>query len=185
MAALFPDGKVSSERFSCALDAVKWVARNHITPLGVGVDTPLWWSSGVSGLRHADQWLICQYRDARKTVMPINSIRGAVLIQGFLFAVELRQQFPNLPVTEAHPKLVLYARNQSFDALAQEFGLTVDSQIVDEETDDRRDAILAALAAREGFCGAWKRDLACLPPLSGEQDPPNRSLAPVHYWWFQ
>ena len=156
-----------------------------ITPLGVGVDTPLWWSSGLSGWRHADQWLICQYPQAKKTVMPINSIRGAVLIQGFLFAAELRRRFPNLAVTEAHPKLVLHARDQSFDALAQEFGLTVDSQTVDEENDDRRDAILAALTAREGFSGKWTRDLACLTPVSGEQDPPDRQLTPVNYWWFE
>ena len=185
VAALFEDGEVESERVSCAREAVDWIDERRFNPLGVGVDAPLWWSSGPSGWRHADQWLICQYPQAQKTVMPINSIRGAVLIQGFLFAAEFRRRFPNLAVTEAHPKLVLHARNQTFDALAQEFGLTMDSQIVDEENDDRRDAILAALAAREGFSGNWPRDLACLPPLTGEQIPSSRHLVPVNYWWFQ
>ena len=117
--------------------------------------------------------------------MLINSIFGGVLIQGFLFAAELRQRFPKLPVTEAHPKLLLHARRQEFGTLAQEFGLKVDPQIVDEDNDDRRDAILAALAAREGFSGNWPRDLAYLPPLTGEQIPSSRHLVPVNYWWFQ
>ena len=182
---LFPDGRVSSERYSCALDAVEWVARNHITPLGVGVDAPLWWSSGPSGARKADQWLRDQYPPARNSVMFVNSIFGGVLIQGFLFAAELRQRFPNLRVTEAHPKLLLHARGQEFKTVAQDFRLKVDPQTVHEENDDRRDAILAALAAREGFGGRWKRDLACLPPILGEQGSTDRSLAPVHYWWFQ
>ena len=117
--------------------------------------------------------------------MFINSIFGGVLIQGFLFAAELRLRFPKLPVTEAHPKLLLHARRQEFGTLAQEFGLKVDPQIVDEDNDDRRDAILAALAAREGFSGNWPRDLAYLPPLTGEQIPSSRHLVPVNYWWFQ
>ena len=188
MAALFPDGAVvSSERYSCAREAVEWVRElNHITPAWEWVvDAPLWWSSGLSGWRHADRWLICQYPKAKKTVMPINSIRGALLVQGFLFAAELRRRFPNLPVTEAHPKLLLHALGEEFEAVAQDFRLKVDPQIMREDNDDRRDAVIAALAAREGFGGRWERDLACLPPILGEQDPPDRSLAPVHYWWFQ
>ena len=184
VAALSPDGQVSSERYSCALEAVEWVERNHITPLGVGVDAPLWWSSGPSGARRADQWLRDQYPPARKSVMFINSMRGGVLIQGFLFAAELRRRYPKIPVTEAHPKLLLHARQREFGALAQDFGLTVDPQIVREDNDDRRDAIVAALAAREGFSGNWSRDLAGLPPMDGEQTPSDRQLTPVNYWWF-
>ena len=185
MAALSSDGAVESERFSCAREAVVWVDALNVSPLGVGVDAPLWWSSGPSGARKADQWLRGRYPPARNSVMFVNSIFGGVLIQGFLFAAELRQRFPNLRVTEAHPKLLLHARQREFGALAQDFGLTVDPQIMREDNDDRRDAVIAALAAREGFGGRWKRDLACLPPILGEQGPTDRSLAPVHYWWFQ
>ena len=185
MAALSLNGAVESERFSCAREAVAWVRGLNVSPLGVGIDAPLWWSSGLSGWRHADRWLICQYPKAKKTVMPINSIRGALLVQGFLFAVEMRRRLPKLPVTEAHPKLLLHARQREFGALAQDFGLTVDPQIMREDNDDRRDAILAALAAREGFSGNWARDLAGLPSMDGEQIPSGRQLTPVNYWWFE
>ena len=117
--------------------------------------------------------------------MLTNSIFGGVLIQGFLFAAELRQRFPNLRVTEAHPKLLLHALGEEFEAVAQDFRLKVDPQIMREDNDDRRDAILAALAAREGFSGNWARDLAGLPPMDGEQIPSGRQLTPVNYWWFE
>ena len=185
MAALSLDGAVASERFSCAREAVAWVDDLNVSPLGVGVDAPLWWSSGQSGARKADQWLRGRYPRARNSVMFINSIFGGVLIQGFLFAAELRRRFPSVPVTEAHPKLVLHARERMFADLASEFGLRVDSGILDEANDDRRDAVIAALAAREGFSGNWTRDLARLDSLCGEQIASERALSPVNYWWFE
>ena len=185
VAALSCNGDVESTRLSCAREAVVWAAKLNADLLGVGVDAPLWWSSGASGARHADLWLRGRYPEARNSVMLINSIFGGVLIQGFLFAAELRQRFPNVPVTEAHPKLVLHAREWLFADLASEFGLRVDSEILDEVNDDRRDAVVAALAAREGFSGNWTHDLADLRPLCGEQAAPERALSPVNYWWFE
>ena len=101
--------------------------------------------------------------------MLINSIFGGVLIQGFLFAAELRRRFPDVPVTEAHPKLLVHARGQDFGTVAGESGLNVDPVIISEANDDRRDAVLAALAARQGFRGNWTHDLAGLDPLCGEE----------------
>ena len=185
MAALSLDGAVASKRFSCAREAVTWVDEMNVEPLGVGVDAPLWWSSGISGARHADQWLRDRYPKARNSVMFINSIFGGVLIQGFLFAAELRRRFPDVPVTEAHPKLLMHARGHDFGTVARESGLIVDSRILSEANDDRRDAVLAALAAREGFSGTWTHDLAGLDPHCGEQAAPERALSPVNYWWFE
>lgn len=185
VAALSADGAMEAERFSCARQAVGWVADLNVAVRGVGVDAPLWWSSGESGARHADRWLREGYPEARNSVMLINSIFGGVLIQGFLFAAELRQRFPDLPVTEAHPKLLMHARKQEFEELAGDFGLMVKSKLVHETNDDRRDAVIAALAAREGFSGNWTHDLADLRPLCGEQAAPDRALSPVSYWWFE
>lgn len=185
VAALSPDGHVESTRFSCAREAVVWVAELNVDLLGVGVDSPLWWSSGPSGARSADQWLRARYPGARNSVMLTNSIFGGVLIQGFLFAAELRERFPGVPVTEAHPKLLLHARGMDFGGLAQEFSLEMDAEIGHEENDDRRDAVLAALAAREGFLGHWKNDLGSQAPLFGEQAASERGLNPVYYWWFE
>ena len=185
VAALSSNGYVESTRFSCAREAVAWVAELNVNLLGVGVDAPLWWSSGISGARSADHWLRDRYPKARNSVMLINSIFGGVLLQGFLFAAELRQRFPEVPVTEAHPKLLLHARRQDFGTLARESGLTVDRRTICEANDDRRDAVLAALAAREGFSGNWTHDIAGLDPLCGEQAAPERALRPVNYWWFE
>lgn len=117
--------------------------------------------------------------------MLINSIFGGVLIQGFLFASELRERFPGVLVTEAHPKLLLHARGKDFCGLAQEFNLEMVTEIGQEQNDDRRDAVLAALAAREGLLGNWKNDLGNQAPLFGEQAAPERALKPVYYWWFE
>jgi len=185
VAALSPDGDVEATRFSCAREAVAWVAGFEDDVLGVGVDAPLWWSSGISGARNADEWLRDRYPGARNSGRLINSVVGGVLIQGFLFAAELRQRVPELPVTEAHPKLLLHARRQDFGMLARESGLSGDPRIISETNDDRRDAVIAALAAREGFSGKWTRNLAGMDPLCGEQAASDRWLRPVHYWWFE
>ena len=115
-----------------------------------------------------------------------NSIFGGVLIQGFLFAVELRRRFPNLPVTEAHPKLLLHALGKEFEAVAQDFRLKVDPQIMREDNDDRRDAVLAALAAREGSqaIGGSVTWLACHRSQASRIRRIARSRQ-CNYWWFE
>ncbi len=141
----------------------------------------MWWSSATKGNRKADRWLRCKYGNASPgKVLAINSLYGAVLAQGAMFAVELRQRFSELPITEAHPGLFLRARCLSFDQLKRHYGIHADPRITNHE----RDAVIAALAAREGFTGLWPRDLA-LNRLPEEQDPETYWLAPMHYWWFE
>lgn len=163
----------------CAEEAVAFV-REHLcrAPAGIGVDTPLWWSSGRSGDRHADQWLRKRYGLSGGQVQTANSLRGAALTQGVMFVQRMREHYRDVPVTESHPKALLKAvAKNDWRIFSARFQL--DTTPPDEHA---RDAIVAAVAAREGFEGGWTHDLS-VTRLVGEQDPMEYWLAPIHYYW--
>ena len=112
------------------------------------------------------------------TVQSVNSLRGAALVGGTLLALRLREEFPELPITESHPKALLIAFKLESDA-AIEKCLHVRKAWHDEH---QRDAMVAAVCAREGFEGRWRCDLAKHRHRL-EQDPKSFCLAPVSYWW--
>jgi predicted nuclease with RNAse H fold len=93
-----------------------------------------------------------------------------------MFVCRLREKFPGVPVTEAHPKAVAKALDGWGSAKLEALG---SSGMYGEH---ERDAILAAIAAREGFEGRWKRDLSLLR-LPSEQDPKTFWLGPVCCFW--
>ncbi len=163
----------------CADEAVAFVRENlDGTPLGVGVDAPLWWASGRSGDRHADQWLRQRYGLAGGEVQATNSLRGAALTQGVMFVQRMREIYPGVPVTESHPKALLKVLTQGdWELFSSQFGL----KLVDVK-DHIRDALIAAISAREGFQERWPHDLS-IKRLPAEQDPLSYWLAPVHYFW--
>lgn len=101
-----------------------------------GIDSPLFWP--VSGSRDADLAVRAAIRKAGArhaagTVQDVNSLRGACLVQGVMAALKLRELYPTLPITEAHPK----ALRSLLPAVA---GLSARSE-------HERDALLAAIAA--------------------------------------
>ncbi len=63
IAVLQEGGEALTGALDCADEAVAFV-RGHFrgTPKGVGVDAPLWWSSGPSGDRKVDQWIRKRYK---------------------------------------------------------------------------------------------------------------------------
>jgi hypothetical protein len=87
-----------------------------------------------------------------------------------------------LPITEAHPKALLRAlglnETNSWPKLAERFSLKGDLPATEHE----RDAVLAAVAAREGFLKRWHRNLAS-DRFPSEQDPAKVPHAPIVYWW--
>ena len=112
IAELSTDGVARTTCVSSAHEAAEWI---NGAPLGAGIDSPMWWSSAEKGERKADRWLRCKYGNASPgKVLAINSLYGAVLAQGAMFAVELRRRFCELPITEAHPGLFLKARLPEF-----------------------------------------------------------------------
>jgi predicted nuclease with RNAse H fold len=194
VALLHSGGSFECAVVSCADEAVEWLEKMPAPVEAAGVDAPLWWSSAASGERNADRYLRNRLKsagakDVGGTVQSTNSLRGAVLIQGALLATALRRRWPELPITEAHPKALLKAQwpdasknGPPWEKIAERFRLD-GREPSDDERKDERDALLAAVAAREGSTGQWTRDLALCERLRGEQDPDAVPWRPVHYWW--
>lgn len=159
-----------------AIDFIRGHMRSM--PTGVGVDAPLWWCSGVSGLRKADQWIRDEYQLPNRNVQAVNSLWGSVLVQGMMFVTRIRELFPDVGVTETHPKALLKAlRVDDWGDFSRKFLVNVPIR-----SDHERDAIISAVAAREGFEGRWLHDLSTTRHPS-EQDPSKFWLAPIHYFW--
>lgn len=173
LAMLSASGEITTACVSSADEAVALVTSR---PLGAGVDAPLWWSSGPSSDRKADQWIRKTYRIPSGTVQTANSLRGAALVQGAMFVSRLRDKFPGVFVTEAHPKAVAKALGGWDCAVVRELGSFPDA------VEHERDAIMAAVAAREGYEGRWTRNLS-LSRYPSEQDPKTYWLAPIDYFW--
>jgi predicted nuclease with RNAse H fold len=169
VAVLREDGTYNTQCVSCAEEAIIWM-NEFGCPNGVGIDCPLWWSSGRGGGRKADQWLRDQGIPPR-TVQSANSLRGAVLMQGIMFAVRLREHHQGVPITEAHPKALLrfLGLSRGPDKWAEvQKAFHLEGNV---PSDHERDAVLAAVAAREGMSGAWSRDLSVDRYESVEADP--------------
>jgi len=181
LAILRPDGTACTWCLNCTDDAITVIRENVAGgPGGAGVDAPLWWSSGRSSARRADQWLRDRHHLSGGKVQAANSLRGAALVQGMMFVQRLRELFPGTPVSEAHPKAVMKGlKKGSGQAFFKHFGVRVKRTDFSEH---ERDAAIAAVAAREGFEGRWPNDLSATRGES-EQDPSTFWLAPVHYFW--
>ena len=173
VAIIVEGGEVTTSCVSCADQAAAMISTR---PAGVGVDAPLWWSSGRSAEREADRWIRRTYRIAAGTVQTPNSLRGAALVQGAMFVQRLREKFPGVPVTETHPKAAAIALG-GWDGL-QIAALGCPAGVGEHE----RDAYFSAVAAREGFSGKWVRDLSLMRSES-EQDTTSYWLAPINYFW--
>jgi hypothetical protein len=96
-----------------------------------------------------------------------------------MFVQRVREHFPDVRVTEAHPNVVLKALAQNWSQFRVRFAVTTK---ISNDRKHERDAIIAAVAAREGFQGRWKLDLS-IGRAPREQDPARFWLAPIHYFW--
>jgi hypothetical protein len=72
VAALEDDGSFKTWLCSSVDEAMTKI----VEPTGVGIDCPLWWSSGEGGGRLADGWLRQTYQIPPGTVQSVNSLRG-------------------------------------------------------------------------------------------------------------
>jgi hypothetical protein len=147
-------------------------------PLEVGIDCPLWWITCEGGGRKADRWIRENYGLSGGEVQSVNRLRGAAVVQGILLAMKLREQYPSVRITEAHPKALIKAiKMTGSDVFKLHFELS--GQLSSEH---ERDALVAAVAAREGFSNRWDVDLS-LKLSQSELDPKNLWFGAVNYWW--
>jgi predicted nuclease with RNAse H fold len=105
VAALHADGSFDTWGRSSVDEAVELID----APEAIGIDCPMWWTSAVGRGRHVDAWLRQTHGLHPGTVQSVNSLRGAVVVQGIMLAMRLRERHPNLPITETHPKALLVA----------------------------------------------------------------------------
>jgi hypothetical protein len=175
LARLDEQGSFKTWIVSCADEALQLVKDE---PHGVGIDSPMWWSSGPSSDRKADQRLRRRYGIPSGTVQTANSLRGAALVQGFMFATLIRERYKHVPITESHPKALCAAFGfTTWDDVKKRFGLHGE-----RPSDHGYDALLGAIAAREGLSGRWTGDLTRSRGLS-EQNPARLSFGAVSYYW--
>ncbi len=162
----------------------------HVLPgeqiLGAGIDAPLFWVS--SGDRMADRILRGELRELGVpspggTVQAVNSLRGACLVQGIMTGVLLRDRYPSLPITESHPKALLWLlrlANQRQHPAGILLSAMPQFRVPDVKgaTDHERDAAVATLSAWAMLSRpvGWR-------DLHGQEQHPYSPLAlPLGYW---
>ena len=124
------------------------------TVVAAGIDAPLFWTEDAGRdvdnlVRRAIQTLGAVAPGG--TVQHFNSLRGACLVQGVLTAKLLFEQLPQVALSEAHPKALLYLLGIADARTNQEvITLTDLSHYVACDVDvgeHERDAVLAAITA--------------------------------------
>lgn len=157
--------------------------------IGFGVDTLTRWSTGPSGWRPADRWLIENYPKVVKSVVNPNALRGSMALSGMAVLMHTRERWPKLVVTETHPKVLFHAlRKKRSKYNYKSAGATMTKWlgrtcgvVMTCANDHEWDAAISAYAVVQGLTGAWARDLHTLPQLEDE-----RAVEPcgaTHYWW--
>jgi hypothetical protein len=156
-------------------------------PLALGVDTLTCWSTGPGGWRPADRWLRQKYKDVEKSVVTPNGLFGSMGLNGMALLIALRLKYPDLPVTETHPKVLhwhlfgqpydFYARQREMNEhLGRLVGISIQSA-----DDHQWDATLSAFAAYKGVTGRWSDDLH-----AQECETEERIIKPcgsTNYFW--
>ncbi|MEL7022331.1 MAG: hypothetical protein AAGL69_01215 [Pseudomonadota bacterium] len=155
--------------------------------LALGVDTLAARHSGESGWRPADLWLRETYEPVAKSVVSPNGLYGSMGLNGMHAMIHARDNHPNLPITETHPKVLFFAltdtkydyENNHADmdaAIAGWLGVPATTR-----NDHEWDALISAYAALQGLRGTWPHDL-----LDGSMEGDDRLRFPcgrVNYWW--
>lgn len=172
---------------SCAAEALTWAkdSAGGIMPSAAGIDTLAFWSVGIAGWREADRWLRGHYREVQKSVQTPNGLYGSMLMQGMILALLLRQQWPEIKLTETHPKVLYFTRTRRRHRWEGESDMMrrwLEGELacaIQLANDHEFDALISAWAAREGFSGRWPRDLRTIPSSNQILEPAGA----IHYWW--
>ena len=198
------DGQAASAEVAAlayADDVVNWF-QNQLAgeePAGLGMDTLTLLHTGQSGWRPGDRWLRAAYPAAAGSVGSPNSLYGSMSLNGITVASSLRALFPNLVISETHPKVLYYAltgRVYGFGAQAPQMtaellgwiGLPAALVGGPLAIEHAWDALISAHAVHAGVSGAWPQDLHTLPPppLQAPADDvrqPVWPFGPTHYFW--
>jgi hypothetical protein len=148
-----------------------------------GIDAPLFWQA--QGDRTSDQLVrnaIIQLGASGATVNSVNSMRGACLVQGIMVAMLLRMQDSQLPITEAHPKALLWllgcahGGNPPAGIALSSLQQWIGGNNLAGASDHERDAALGALSAfamTQGMNGWHNLYLQEPSPINPLHPPPG------------
>jgi hypothetical protein len=124
--------------------------------VSAGIDAPMYWVT--DGYREVDRLVrkaigLLGAKAPGGTVQHFNSLRGACVIQGLLILKLLRREYPNLPITEAHPKALLWLmgiarRGHEPKLITPKDIEEIVMAVTIFDSENERDAILAAFAAQ-------------------------------------
>jgi hypothetical protein len=156
-------------------------------PAVAGIDAPMFWVT--HGGRRADTVVRNAIGRAGAhapsgTVQHFNSLRGACVVQGLLIAKLLRRAYPGLPITEAHPKALLWLlgiENRGGKPSLEELGtigVEHESLPSQELSEHERDAALGAFAA----ASMHFREQGWIDLLRQEEEPVTAITDPIGYW---
>ena len=173
VACISPDGIALCKTVSSAQEAFEAF---DVTPIGIGIDAPLWWSTEPGGGRACDQWIRSTYKIPSGSVQSINSLRGAAIAQGLLISDMVSKGFPDCTISESNPKAVIQALDIGFNEFLEQ---NLTSYTCRNEHE--RDALVCALCCKFGVDGIWKRDLSLKKPQSEQVHQPFAFEA--HYYW--
>lgn len=154
-----------------AISAVSgFIKEKSACVLAAGIDSPLFWV--VDGDRKVDKHVrkaIANKGGNPNTVMSVNSLQGACLIQGILTAIKLRSLFPELRITEAHPKAA-----RILGDLKNKIEFMPGCNPCDHENDAAISALTAWAMISKNGC--WENIYA------KEIEPFSPIMAPLEYW---
>lgn len=184
----FKQGRISNVEIHTLKTAeeVISVAINTKELVAVGVDTLSCWSTGHSGWRPADRWLRKKYRVVLHSIASPNSLFGSMGLNGMAVLIYLREQFPNITITETHPKVLYKAlTGYKYDYIAHsrdmdEFLSNAMEFNISTNNDHEWDSIFSVYAVCQGLRGIWKRDLHTLPI---ESERIIKPCGDTVYWW--
>jgi hypothetical protein len=179
--------EVTTTSLGTAEDVIQDIFAFKGLVLAIGIDTLTCWSTGRSGWRPADRWLRMKYPEVQRSVISPNNLRGSMSLNGMAVLSFIRNEKPNILITETHPKVLYYSlirKKYDYDrdralmdtALSQKVGVSITTK-----NDNVWDAALSAYAAFEGFSSVWKNDLHEL--LVEEDERIVRPYGKTRYFW--
>jgi predicted nuclease with RNAse H fold len=116
----------------------------------VGIDAPLFWRP--DGGRQVDKKISDLLHGRKKSsVIAVNSLRGACLVQGMMAAMLIRNKCFKIPITESHPKALLLLKKLGKRTKLSKLGDYFNGDVA-KASDDERDAAIAALSAWAMIC---------------------------------
>ena len=187
----YDNGKLISHDI-CTLATANEVieqSKNYNNIIAIGIDTLTCWSTGHSGWRPADRWLKNKYHNITNSIASANSLFGSMGINGMSVLISIRENNPDIKITETHPKVLYYAlTNEQYDYKSNH--VVMDSLLSDTlktkvttNNDHEWDATISVHAAINGMLGIWETDLHQLD-LS-ENEKLITPCGKTNYWWPQ